>query len=548
MLIAILKANGIRKVVASAGSKHMNVLMCVQQDPYFEVYSEVDERNAAYMACGLAAESGEPVVITCTGATAPRNYLPGLSEAYYRKLPILAITCSQDMNVFDNLSPQFVNNSIQPIDAVKYSVHIPVIKDKNDEWDVNLKLNRAVSELFRHGRGPVHINLTTDYLADFYGVQKLPETRIIRRYCLENQLPEMPKNKRIAITVGAHPIWDEKSIAAVDRFCSVYNAIVLCDHSSNYHGKYRVFAALAASQEKLNTKIFDIDLLIHIGEQSGDYYVYGCLPRAKEVWRVSEDGEMRDTFKKLTKVFEMSEYAFFSYYAEGEAMDDSYLNEATADVRELYSRMPEFPLSNIWVAKQMTKRIPKGAAVHIGVSNTQRSWNFFDTDSSVLTWVNAGCRGIDGALPAVVGMSLAEPERIHYCILGDLTFFCAMNILGNRHIGGNLRIVLINNGQGAEFRIYQHKAQRTFGADSDLFIAGGGHYGNKSRELVKNFAENLGFTYFSVESKEDFEKAADIFMSDDMTNQSMLMEVFTEIENEDKALKLIRTVNGVPEA
>ena len=29
----------------------------VQNDPFFEVYSAVDERSAAYMACGMAAES-----------------------------------------------------------------------------------------------------------------------------------------------------------------------------------------------------------------------------------------------------------------------------------------------------------------------------------------------------------------------------------------------------------------------------------------------------------------------------------------------------------
>ena len=55
----------------------------------------VDERSAAYIACGLSEESGEAVALTCTGATASRNYLSGLTEAYYRKLPILAITSTQ---------------------------------------------------------------------------------------------------------------------------------------------------------------------------------------------------------------------------------------------------------------------------------------------------------------------------------------------------------------------------------------------------------------------------------------------------------------------
>ena len=94
-LVALLKAHKIKKVIASPGTTNLSFVASLQYDPFFEMYSCVDERSAAYMACGLSAETGEPVVITCTGATASRNYLPGLTEAYYRKLPILAVTGTQ---------------------------------------------------------------------------------------------------------------------------------------------------------------------------------------------------------------------------------------------------------------------------------------------------------------------------------------------------------------------------------------------------------------------------------------------------------------------
>ena len=82
IIIALLKAYGIRKIIASPGTTNLSLVASMQQDPFFEMYSSVDERSAAYMACGMAAESGEPVVITCTGATASRNYMPGLTEAF----------------------------------------------------------------------------------------------------------------------------------------------------------------------------------------------------------------------------------------------------------------------------------------------------------------------------------------------------------------------------------------------------------------------------------------------------------------------------------
>lgn len=97
ILISLLKQHGIKKCVLSPGATNITFVASLQQDSYFELYSSVDERSAAYIACGLAAESGEPVVLSCTGATASRNYLPGLTEAYYRKLPVLAVTSTQDI-------------------------------------------------------------------------------------------------------------------------------------------------------------------------------------------------------------------------------------------------------------------------------------------------------------------------------------------------------------------------------------------------------------------------------------------------------------------
>ena len=95
IVIALLKAHGIRKIIASPGTTNICLVSSMQRDSYFEMYSAPEERSAGYMACGLAAESGEPVVITCTGATASRNYLPAMTEAFYRKLSVLVITCSR---------------------------------------------------------------------------------------------------------------------------------------------------------------------------------------------------------------------------------------------------------------------------------------------------------------------------------------------------------------------------------------------------------------------------------------------------------------------
>lgn len=157
ILVALLKAHGIRKVIASPGATNLNFVASLQHDGSFEIYSAVDKRGAAYMACGMAYESGEPVVITCTGATASRNYLPALTEAYHRKLPILAVTASQDTANRGNLSPQFIDRSIQPSESVILSVNLPYIHEGDylEEWRANLDVNRALIALRNSREGGV---------------------------------------------------------------------------------------------------------------------------------------------------------------------------------------------------------------------------------------------------------------------------------------------------------------------------------------------------------------------------------------------------------
>ena len=147
ILIALLKKHGIKHIVASPGSTNVTFVGSVQQDSFFEIYSCVDERSAAYMACGLAAEIMQPVVLSCTGATASRNYFPALTEAYYRKLPVLAVTSTQEESKIGQLIPQVIDRSIQPADTVKMSVHLQTVKDDDDQWNVMLKANMAILEL-----------------------------------------------------------------------------------------------------------------------------------------------------------------------------------------------------------------------------------------------------------------------------------------------------------------------------------------------------------------------------------------------------------------
>lgn len=537
ILISLMKQHGIRKVVASPGATNVCFVASIQQDPYFEIYSSVDERSAAYIACGLAAESGEPVALSCTGATASRNYIPGLTEAYYRKLPILAVTSTQHEGRIGQNIAQVIDRRTPLNDIVKLSVQAPTVHTEEDRWALNVQINRALLELRRRGGGPVHINLTTTYNEDF-SVRELPEARTIRRVCYGDELPIIPKG-RVAIFVGEHSRWSEHLTAVVDRFCEIYNGVVVCDQTSNYRGKYRMLASLVTAQSRYVSPCLQANVMIDMGNVSGAYMSLN----AKQVWRVNPDGEVRDSSKKLQYVFEMREEDFFEAYINNQTGEShaSYYREWKAEREKIEQKIPDLPFSNVWIAQQTAGKLPSHSLLYLGILNTLRSWNFFETPSAVTCYSNTGGFGIDGGVSALLGMSLSDKQKLCFGVVGDLGFFYDMNALGNRHVGNNLRLMLINNGRGTEFRNYNHAAAR-FGEDADPYMAAAGHYGAQSKELVKHYAEDLGFEYMSASSKDEYLVCVERFLTPKLTDRPMVFEVFTDSQCESNA---IETMNNL---
>ena len=534
IVIALLKAHGIHRVIASPGTTNMTFVVSIENDPWFQIWSSVDERSAAYLACGMAAETGEPVVISCTGATASRNYMPGLTEAYYRKLPVLAITSTRGNHKLGHLIDQQIDRRNIPNDIAMESVTIPMVKDKEDERFCEIEANKAILALKLNGGGPAHINMYTNYSHDFT-VKEIPHVNAIyRHFVFDKEWPAIPQDGRIVVRVGSHANFSDEQTKAIDAFCATYDAVVCCDHTSGYRGKYEVHGQLVFGQHKWHSSLRNANLCIHIGEVSGDQFTVN----AKHTWRVSPDGELRDTFGNLRRVFMMPEIDFFNHYAKGNANYTDYLDALNKEIEDVKNEIPNLPFSNIWMAQQMHEKLPKDCEIHFGIYHSLRSWNFFKLPIGIQAKCNVGGFGIDGGVSTMIGASLSNPNKLFIGVFGDLAFFYDMNVVGNRHVGNNVRILLINNGKGNEFRNYGHPCY-FLGDEADDYVAAAGHYGNKSNLLVKNYAENLGYEYITASNKEEFNNVVEKFLSPENNDKPMLFEVFTETEDESDALETI---------
>jgi 2-succinyl-5-enolpyruvyl-6-hydroxy-3-cyclohexene-1-carboxylate synthase len=534
ILLSLLKQYNIRHFVLSPGGRNMSIVKSIEDDPFFTCYSVVDERSAAYFAVGLSLEVCAPVGMCCTSAQATRNYIPGMTEAFYRKAPVLAVTADYDENFTDQLNMQSFRQMSIPTDAANVSVDIPIVKDQNDEHLVTRRINEALDALTRNGGGSAHVNLRINQHW-VKGIDELETARKITRYQpMDAEWPVIGKRK-VLLVIGQHHPFSESEARAIEGFAHKYDVAIYVNHISNYNGKKSVHGNL-----RLATGGFgDLrpDLVITIGGHLGDYPLDGSLKTAGiEHWRVCEDGKYSDTYNSLTKIFECTDQYFFERMgtAVSEKSGIGYYEQWADEIRK--TRIPEdFPLSHALVAKSLSPLIPSDANMHFAILNSLRFWEFFTLSPTIKCYSNVAGFGIDGCLSTFLGQSVAS-AALNFLIIGDLSFFYDMNAIGIRHVKNNVRIVLVNNNGGCEFRLKTSPADQ-FGDDSNRHIAAAGQFGDSAEGWVRN----NHFNYQAVRTKEEMDDALRILVQP--SDRPVLMEVFTTMGDDAGALKSIVDMN-----
>lgn len=531
ILISLLKEYGIKNVIVSPGTCNMNFVYSIQNDPYFKLWSCIDERSAGYMACGIAQTMGEPVALSCTGATASRNYMSALTEAYYSKLPIVAITSSRDSYMIGNGIEQITDRGGQlPRDIVRTSVEISPIHNLTEKKYCELNINRALSMLRMHGGGPVHINLITRFEKDF-STKTLPQCRVIKTITMDDEFPDL-KGKIALYIRPSMELRDERLTTMIDSFCEKYDAIVVGDHLSNYKGKYFIDISLIAEQS------IDVyfDTLIYVGGLNREINI-----KCKTSWRVSADGNIEDPYLNLRYYFDMS-LKNFIYYYNGKKIQKSettLFDELTKKYKQIIQQLPELPFSNLWVAKQLSSQIPPDSLCFFGIYSTLRNWSYFKMDNTIQCYSTVGGYGIDGTLSSMMGASFVNPSKLCFCFLGDLSFFYDMNVLGNINIKNNIRIIVFNNNGGNSLL---HRNGLPSENESGKYVAAVGHY-NKEHQHgneIRAFAESLGFKYMCAYDKEQFLEKKEEFLS--KSERPIIYEIGYAAENDFLAVDIIKNV------
>lgn len=534
ILMNLLSKFGVANLVLSSGARNIPFVSAVETDPRFECYSVVDERNAAFFALGISQQLDEPVAIACTSGTAASNYLTGVTEAFYSHAPLVVLTFDRSPYLLHQIETQKIDQPSIFRSVVKKSVTLPLIKDEDDVWYCQRLINEALIAMRQRQDGPVHINIPligdqNRLVSESVNQAKIDDVNFIDYIAQDDdtkfrKYAESIWGKKVLLVMGQTIPLNEDTQNAIQSFCAAYHIPVLADNLSNFRCDEMIFAEGVIKALNTNTiKKYIPDIVISFGANFQER-IKDLLRAHKERishWSIEPEGIIRDVFKCQNAVFDCSPLTFFRTMCQyaGNKCSSEYLEQW----KELEDAlvMPEMDFTSFYVVKEFSKAIPNNAVLHTAILNSTRLMQFFKLDPSITCFSNVNAFGIDGCLPTFMGQA-AVTDKLSFLVIGDLSFFYGMNAAAIKHRKNNIRILVLNNGGGAEFHIMP---------DSNAIPTIDRHIGCAHEMSVKGWVESMGYEYMSASGRDELGAVLPEFVSA-RHETPVVLEVFTTMKED----------------
>ena len=411
-----------------------------------------DERSAAFVALGIAHQTGDMVAVCVTSGSALLNTLPGAAEASYQNRGIIVISADRPQAWIGQLDGQTMPQPNALGSFVEKSVNLPECKDKIEQWHCRRLVCEAILTLMTTKRS-VHINVPITEPLFGFSTKELPELQgiyplrwadeIERKYFLDM----LSRSQRPMFVIGQSQRYEipTKAIAKLREGITILSEPLSSDDPSpNLDDTFKKIGS--------DTEDYKPDFLLYIGSTT-------ISKRLRQFMRTLDDCTIVMLNERM-QIEDITQHA--SYILQGTAttvLED--LSSILQLEKNAFGMNWDRLLSSIREdAKKQPAKITEQAVLELEKRMTKESDVYYANSTAIrlaarhanhFVFCNRGLNGIEGSLSTAVGASLVSEGNV-YCVIGDLSFFYDQNALWNMHLKPNLRILLLNNGGGEIFK------------------------------------------------------------------------------------------------
>lgn len=579
ILTSLLLEYGVSDAVVCPGSRNAPIVHNLSQCQQIRCHPVTDERSAGFYALGIAQATQRPTVVCVTSGTALLNLAPAVAEAYYQHVPLVVVSADRPVQWIDQLDGQTLPQPDALGRFVRKAVSLPephvasvgsgdgleaagkgALSDGDkrldeERWMCRRLVNEALHAATCRQPAPVHINVPITEPLFAFDVAELPVAKRFRqmeKVSFLNQQRQLFERffsaGRPMIVIGqmAYGIISPETIRSLSQ-----HYVVMAEPLSNLHYQTIHFdeaVRVVESLDRNESLQYVPDYIIYIGDTLVSKPTRRWLRSTKATsCIITPDAlDIHDPITTLEDIVEcpledvdLLLSSFCDIYDNPEDFEDDedvmahedsrhgfhacwqQLLDYSAERAETYE--PGFSqMATVKYFEQQLADLDTDICVHYANSSAVRLACIY---AQHYVWCNRGVNGIEGSLSTAAGFSLAT-DALTVCVIGDLSFFYDQNALWNSNIGGNLRIVLLNNSGGGIFRQLKGLDKSPVATS---FVAA------QHETTAQGICTQNDIGYISAKDMGEMQIGIVTLLTRE-TNRPMLLEVFTDVDEDMKAM------------
>jgi 2-succinyl-5-enolpyruvyl-6-hydroxy-3-cyclohexene-1-carboxylate synthase len=429
-LVRQLVLNGVREAVLAPGSRSGSLalaLAAADEQRLIRLHVRVDEREAGFLALGLAKASRSLVPVVTTSGTAVANLHPAMLEAKHADVSVLAVTADRPARLRGTGANQTTDQR-EIFPGVPFLDRVDAIQ--GGPAHLNLELDEPLIEPidwdFGHGDSAKPVQLPGDTETLALG----PRTVVIAG-------DDARQPARVLARDAGWPLLAEPSSGSRNGEALISYRLLL-DHSPLVRQIERVVSFGHATLSRPVTQLLarrDIEI-VHVGTQ--------------ETFPVAAGPNVR--FADHLAITGADGPAWLAAWHDAD-------RAATTAIDGLLDGSTPYD-----VARTINAAVPPEGLLFIGSSNPIRDLDLVARPYTVgerrLIIANRGLAGIDGTLSSAIGAALARTSSRAIAYVGDLTFLHGSNglLIGPGEPRPDLTIVVANDDGGSIFSTLEQGA------------------------------------------------------------------------------------------
>ena len=179
-IVEELMRAGVRDAVLAPGSRSAPLALALadaERQGLLRLHVRIDERSAAYLALGIARESGRACAVVTTSGTAAVNLHPAVVEAAYSGVPLIVLTADRP----GALRGSGANQTIDQRRLFGVDVVADVDLEELAPDGVRTALAEAIGAAMGPGSGPVHVNVPLAEPLVAAGQHRVGQVEVVER-------------------------------------------------------------------------------------------------------------------------------------------------------------------------------------------------------------------------------------------------------------------------------------------------------------------------------------------------------------------------------